>query len=127
MSDATSDGRTLGGRLQDARERQGLSLKEAAMLSGVQVKTLKNWELDRSEPRSNRLVNLAGVMGVNISYLLNGQGGGATLPHKSKAEVRALLVALEDRSSGLIKDVTRISDEIQAINQQLMILRQADW
>ena len=54
MSGFVEEGKTLGGRLQDAREKQGISISLAAKLSGVQSKTLKNWELDRSEPRSNR-------------------------------------------------------------------------
>ena len=75
MTDFVVEARTLGGRLQNAREKQKLSISLVAKLSGVQSKTLKNWELDRSEPRSNRLVNLAGVLGVTASYLLDGTGG----------------------------------------------------
>ena len=67
LRDTVDEGQTLGGRLQNARERQGLSISNVAKLSGVQKKTLMNWELDRSEPRSNRLIQLAGVLGVQAA------------------------------------------------------------
>ena len=88
MSDFVEEGKTLGGRLQDAWEKQGISISLAAKLSGVQSKTLKNWELDRSEPRYNRLVNLAGVMGVTASYLLDGTGGEIGPEQKSRSDVK---------------------------------------
>ena len=75
LRDFVDENQTLGGRLQNARARQGLSISEVAKLSGVQKKTLMNWELDRYEPRSNRLIQLAGVLGVQAAYLLDGQAG----------------------------------------------------
>ena len=71
------ESQTLGGRLKNARARQGLRISKVGTLSGVEKKTLMNWELDRFEPRSNRLIQLAGVLGVQAAYLLGGQGGDA--------------------------------------------------
>ena len=121
------EGQTLGGRLQNARERQGLSISDVAKLSGVQKKTLMNWELDRSEPRSNRLIQLAGVLGVQAAFLLDGQGGDAPLPHRTKDEVKTALADMEAQLETLARDVLRIGDEIQQVTAQITRLGQSDW
>lgn len=127
LRDFVDENQTLGGRLQNARARQGLSISEVAKLSGVQKKTLMNWELDRSEPRSNRLIQLAGVLGVQAAYLLDGQGGDAPLPQISKDEVKAVLADLEAQAETLARDVLRIGEEIQQLGNQITRLRQSDW
>ena len=127
MRDFVDENQTLGGRLQNARARQGLSVSEVAKLSGVQKKTLMNWELDRSEPRSNRLIQLAGVPGVQATYLLNGQRGDIPLPQRSKDGVKAVLADLEAKAETLARDVLRIGEEIQQLVNQITRLRQSDW
>ena len=37
--------------------------------------TIENWERDRSEPRSNKLMILAGLLNVPVLWLLQGEGG----------------------------------------------------
>ena len=86
-----------------------------------------NWELDRSEPRSNRLIQLAGVLGVQAAYLLDGQGGDVPLPQRSKDEVKAVLADLEAQAETLARDVLRIGEEIQQLVNQITRLRQSDW
>ena len=127
LRDFVDENQTLGGRLQNARARQGLSISEVAKLSGVQKKTLMNWELDRSEPRSNRLIQLAGVLGVQAAYLLDGQGGDAPLPQRSKDEVKAMLADLEAQAETLARDVLRIGEAIRQLGNQITRLRQSDW
>ena len=127
LRDFIDENQTLGGRLQNARARQGLSVSEVAKLSGVQKKTLMNWELDRSEPRSNRLIQLAGVLGVQAAYLLDGQGGDVPLPQRSKDEVKAVLADLEAQAKTLARDVLRIGEGIQQLVNQITRLRQSDW
>ena len=58
MTDFVVEARTLGGRLQNAREKQGLSISLAAKLSGVQSKTLKNWAEDCNELSKKSLSHL---------------------------------------------------------------------
>ena len=65
---------TLGERLQKARERAGLSLSMAAHLAGVKPATLRDWERDRSAPRVNKLVSLAGILGVSPTHLMAEEG-----------------------------------------------------
>ena len=65
---------TLGERLQKARQNAGLSLALAAHLAGVKPATLRDWERDRSAPRVNKLVNLAGILGVSPTHLMAEEG-----------------------------------------------------
>jgi transcriptional regulator with XRE-family HTH domain len=63
--------------LARAREYSGMNQSELARRLGVKLATLRNWETDRSEPRSNRLQMLSGLLGVSIVWLMSGEGGGA--------------------------------------------------
>ena len=65
---------TLGGRLYASRQNAGMSLNLAARLLGVKSSTLKSWENDRSEPRVNKLVALAGLLGVSLTHFLAEEG-----------------------------------------------------
>lgn len=71
---------TFGDRMTGAREAVGLSQTELAKRLGVKVKTIRAWEHDRAEPRANRLQMLAGILGVSIMWLLNGEGDGLDGP-----------------------------------------------
>lgn len=70
------DSDTLGGRLVRAREARGLSTAALANQLGVKKETIAAWERDRSEPRINRLVMLAGILSVSPTWLMSGQGTG---------------------------------------------------
>jgi len=65
---------TLGGRIYASRQNAGMSLHMAANLLGVKSSTLKSWENDRSEPRVNKLVALAGLVGVSPTHFLAEEG-----------------------------------------------------
>lgn len=78
------DGDTLGGRIWRARDAAKLSTKELASRLGVRSETISAWERDRSEPRSNRLFMLAGVLGVTPAWLIAGVGRA---PDESAANV----------------------------------------
>ena len=65
---------TLGGRLHASRQNAGMSLHMVANLLGVKSSTLKSWENDRSEPRVNKLVALAGLLGVSPTHFLAEEG-----------------------------------------------------
>lgn len=65
---------TLGERLQKARESAGLSLALASHLAVVKPATLRDWERDRSASRVNKLVKLAGILGVSPTHLMAEEG-----------------------------------------------------
>ena len=70
----SEDEMTLGGRIYASRQNAGMSLDMAANLLGVRSSTLKSWENDRSEPRVNKLVALAGILGVSPTHFLAEEG-----------------------------------------------------
>ena len=65
---------TLGGRISMAREASELSVNQVVKRLGVRSTTYAAWEADRSEPRANKLVALAGILNVSPPYLLSGLG-----------------------------------------------------
>jgi len=69
---------TFGDRVVAARDAMGMSQSQLARRLGIQLKTLRNWEEDRSEPRANKLQMLAGMLNVSIIWLMSGQGQGVS-------------------------------------------------
>lgn len=82
MSDTTNifeerpDMDTIGGRISRAREASGLSVKDLAWRLGVKIATVRGWESDRSQPSSHRVVLLAGLLQVSLSWIVHGVGIG---------------------------------------------------
>lgn len=87
---------TLGERIHNARREAGLTLNLASHLAGVKASTLRDWERDRSEPRVNKLVALAGIFGVSPTHLLAEEGNSnnpAVVTKGRHEKVMALLKA----------------------------------
>lgn len=73
LYDPASDN-TLGGRISLARAASKLTLGQAALLLGVETSTWNAWECDSAAARSNRLVTMAGILGVSPIWLMTGIG-----------------------------------------------------
>lgn len=71
---------SLGPRLVEAREAQGLSAAQLARRIGVKSATLHAWEAGRSGPRPNVLLRLAGMLNVSPTWLLTGSGVSPAQP-----------------------------------------------
>ncbi|ADZ71220.1 helix-turn-helix domain-containing protein [Polymorphum gilvum] len=100
--------RTLGERICLARDAAGLSTAQLARRLGVRTATLQAWESDRAEPRSNRLVLLAGVLGVSPTWLLVGRGDGPMEPDETAvatAGLRADLLAMRAQAQALTDQI----------------------
>ncbi|MBD9372499.1 helix-turn-helix domain-containing protein [Rhizobium sp. ARZ01] len=69
-----ADGDTLGGRIWRARDAMDMSLGEIATRMGLPEETVADWERDHTEPRTQALFTLAGVLGVSPSWLIAGVG-----------------------------------------------------
>ena len=105
---ANEEDTTLGGRISMAREATGLSVADVVKRLGVRANTYEAWEADRSEPRANKLVALAGILSVSPPYLLSGLGEQppqAALPERKiiqlKAQVEQLEQSLKTATAGL--------------------------
>ena len=103
---------TLGERIHNARQEAGLTLNLASHLAGVKASTLRDWERDRSEPRVNKLVALAGIFGVSPTHLLAEEGNSnnpAVVTKGRHEKVMALLKA----------EIADIEQQQIALNQRL--------
>ena len=114
LSIKTNDFDTLGGRLNRAREAKNSSLAQVAKLVGVEVKTLKAWECDRTVPRSNRLTMLAGALGISVSWLLYGRGA-SPMEEADSNDIESTRLRLDQLKS----QQQKISTEIMDIEESL--------
>jgi transcriptional regulator with XRE-family HTH domain len=84
-----------------------LTTSQLARRLGIKTETLHDWETDRSEPRSNRLLTLAGVLNVSPTWLLTGAGEApidALTGNDSCGRTRAVA-----KASGLLRELPRLS------------------
>ncbi|NQV46497.1 MAG: helix-turn-helix domain-containing protein [Rhodospirillaceae bacterium] len=102
---------TLGGRIESARKAQGLTAAQLASRLGVLTKTIRNWLSDRSEPRANKLVTLAGVLNVSVMWLMTGTESDMEKDIATSDETASLsskmerLLSLHQQTSVLIMEV----------------------
>ncbi|MTH98923.1 helix-turn-helix domain-containing protein [Roseibium sp. RKSG952] len=106
---------TLGERICRARDAMGLSTAQLARRLGVKTSTLQGWESDRSEPRSNKLVLLAGLLNVSPTWLLIGRGSAPVEDDGAPADLDSMRLAL-DR---VHKHALSLAEEIERLKQRL--------
>ncbi|WP_235899837.1 helix-turn-helix domain-containing protein [Tritonibacter aquimaris] len=71
---------TLGDRIAAAREAAGMTQAQLARRLGVKKASLSGWEQDLSEPRTNRMSMMAGLLNVSLMWLMTGEGEGTDAP-----------------------------------------------
>jgi transcriptional regulator with XRE-family HTH domain len=116
LSIKTDDFDTLGGRLSRAREAKNASLAQISELVGVEAKTLKAWESDRTVPRSNRLTMLAGALGISVSWLLYGRGA-SPMEEADSNDVESTRLQLDQLKNQRQKISTEILDIEESLRQ----------
>ncbi|MEE9588808.1 MAG: helix-turn-helix domain-containing protein [Hyphomicrobiaceae bacterium] len=110
------DNDTLGGRICSARETLGLSTAQLARRLGVKTTTMAGWELDRSEPRSNKLVMLAGILNVSPSWLLTGVGESPSdeISTNEIATLQGNLVQLRTQAISIAEQIDRLVERLDS-------------
>lgn len=108
------NGDTLGGRIVHARETQDLTTSQLARRLGVKTSTVHNWETDRSAPRSNRLLTLAGMLNVSPTWLLTGVGE-SPLDAVTATELMQIRATIER----LRAQVLTVADELKQLQERL--------
>lgn len=113
---------TTGSRIEQARNQLGLSLPQLARRIAVKSKTLENWENDRSEPRADKIMKLAGLLQVPLIWLLTGNTpqGSERMPVALEtvgiAQKLERAVAMQQELAALLigvsADVARLQREI---------------
>lgn len=109
---------TLAERLVKARQATGFTTAQLAHRLGVRTSTLASWESGKAEPRTNRLMMLAGLMSVSPTWLLCGRG---TAPQEAAdAQVGSLKTSIgELRSmiSAMGEHVQRLEQRVENMNR----------
>ena len=114
---------TMGSRIEHARLDQGCSVRELATGLGVKPTTIENWERDRSEPRSNKLLMLAGLLNVPVLWLLQGEGGpDSRFAGRTFSETATILQKLE-RATAMQNELAALlaeaTSEIARLQEEL--------
>jgi transcriptional regulator with XRE-family HTH domain len=107
---------TLGGRIVYAREGQDLTTSQLARRIGVKTETLHDWETDRAEPRSNRLLTLAGMLNVSPTWLLTGAGESPldTLTETEMMHIRDSVVRMRDQVLTLAEELEQLQKRLES-------------
>ena len=119
MSELQSVEQPIGPRLQVARERAGLSKEELARSVGVGLSSIDAWESDLREPRANRLIMLSGILGVSVSWLLEGRES-----EHMKSAVNPSLAAIQGEIERLQTLLSEVQSSLHLVKQQLAELSQ---
>lgn len=114
---------TLGERIHKSRHEAGLSLNMAAHLAGVKPSTLRDWERDRSEPRVNKLVALAGVCGVSPTYLMAEEGNANNPVVVTKGRNEKLLALLKTEIADIDAQQKLLTKRLSAAAKMLAKLK----
>lgn len=104
---------TIGGRIARAREAAGLTVAQAARRLGVKTATWQGWENDRAEPRSNKLLMMAGTFSVSPTWLLGGYGDGPTEVIEDEVQV------LRQELKSVAQDVAAAQARLEAVLERL--------
>jgi len=113
---------TFGGRIDTARTAQGLTSAQLASRLGVLTKTIRNWQSDNSEPRTNKLVTLAGVLNVSVMWLMTGTEPDVKADVDNSYETASLsskmerLLSLHQQASTMILE---IQGEVNLLQNQI--------
>ena len=113
---------TLGGRIFASRQNAGMSLHMAASLLGVKHATLKSWENDRSEPRVNKLVALAGLLGVSPTHFLAEEGNDGQEVSAIKGLRGKLLETLKEEMSCAREQQKQMNQRLNKIDDLIQKL-----
>lgn len=113
---------TFGDRLAAARENAQMTRTQLAKRLGVKAKTIEGWENDTSEPRANRLSMVAGLLGVSIMWLINGEGEGIDSPEMetdTNSDMASILTEVRDVKVALKSNMDRLARLEKKLRQSL--------
>ncbi len=108
----------LGERIANARQAKGLSQKQLADLIGVTKSTVAKWESDRTSPRASRLIQVAGILGIPMAWLIGGDDVPVPVDTPSLNETWVLDNKLEAMDS-LIKQMQEIVEDIRGQSRMI--------
>lgn len=112
---------SIGERIAKTRAEIGYSTGELARRAGVKKDTLEHWEAGITEPRPNKLMQLAGILEVSLMWLMTGvaaEDEGRVYEFDRLARVNRKLeraLALQAETSRLVSEAM---EEIGTLKQE---------
>ena len=88
-------------RIRDLREDRDLRQTDVSKATGIDQKTLSNYETGKTSPDSYALIRLADFFGVSIDYLV----GRTELDIKSKEDLTSRLEGMKNMIDEIIKSL----------------------
>jgi len=107
---------TLGSRIFETRKNAAMSLQMLSNLLGVKASTLSAWENDRSEPRINKLVAMAGIVGVSPTYFIAEEGNAGEEVRATRGRHEKLLTALKEEVQFITEQQKLQNSRLKKIN-----------
>lgn len=90
-------------RIRDLREDMDLRQIDVAKATGIDQKTLSNYETGKTNPDSDAIIKLADFFGVSADYLL-----GRAVKNKPSAEnLMKRILKIQSDLSGVLKDIEK--------------------
>lgn len=90
-------------RIRDLREDMDLRQIDVAKATGIDQKTLSNYETGKTNPDSDAIIKLADFFGVSADYLL-----GRAAKNKPSAEnLMKRILKIQADLSGVLKDIEK--------------------
>jgi transcriptional regulator with XRE-family HTH domain len=107
---------TLGGRIVHARESEELTTSQLARRLGIKSTTLQAWESDRSEPRSNRLITLAGMLNVSPTWLLTGYGErpSGEMTETEMMHIRSTIDRIREQTEAIVAELNQLNERLSS-------------
>lgn len=103
-------------RIRALREDRDLRQIDVARATGIDQKTLSNYETGKTRPDSEALILLADFFGVTIDYLVGRSMTGRNMPGRGTAGQDARGAASRKEIAARL---TRIQKELEAIKGEL--------
>ena len=88
-------------RIRDLREDSDLRQTDVSKATGIDQKTLSNYETGKTSPDSYALIRLADFFGVSIDYLV----GRTEIDIKSKEDLTSRLEGMKNMIDEIIKSL----------------------
>ena len=88
-------------RIRDLREDRDLRQTDVSKATGIDQKTLSNYETGNTSPDSYALIRLADFFGVSIDYLV----GRTEIDIKSKEDLTSRLEGMKNMIDEIIKSL----------------------
>ena len=88
-------------RIRDLREDRDLRQTDVSKATGIDQKTLSNYETGKTSPDSYALIRLADFCGVSIDYLV----GRTEIDIKSKEDLTSRLEGMKNMIDEIIKSL----------------------